>query len=297
VGVKRRLTFYGWADTSEAHPFDRLRAAREVGDLDPDEVVLEQTDGGLTAVDLVEVGDADTPTRLLLHALHGPDSRPSDWGPGEGTRIIEIGEGRYTAFTSHVEIWPDKVAAIDLHANAPGLGRLSQYFWKRATERVAFRPLYRQDASERLRDLDGVRGFDFSIHEPHKVQQARRHGMLGSLLPNRDFPSIYVSAGMSRKQPKDAYVDDEVAQELFEIADSAEDLFDRIETGKKKSVRVNLLSERLKVEAELNNDRNNPSLPVQGDAFDALDGARAELQRDGELQAAVEARLALDAGD
>lgn len=308
MAVKRRLTFYAWADTSEAHPFDRLRAAAEVGSLKRNEVVLDQGDDALTAVDIVDSGGADQATKLLLHALHGPGSRPSEWGPGEGTRTIQIGADRYTAFTSHVTIWKDKVAAIDMHANAPGLGRLSTYFWKQAHERVAFRPLYRQDASERLRDLDGVRGFDFAIHDSHKIDQARRHGMLGSILPKRRFPSIQVSGGVSKKQPRDEYIDDAVAEELFKIADSAEELFDRMQirglsktektpTGKKKSIYVNLLSERLKVERELESDRENPSLPIQEQAFDALDAARRSLQRGGELESALEARLALDAED
>jgi hypothetical protein len=305
VAVNRRLAFYAWADTSEKHPFQRVSAAEAVGQLDPDDVVLDQGDEALTAVEIVAVGDENEPTKLLLHALHGPGSRPSEWGPGEGTRTIQIGEGRYTAFSSHVTIWKDKVAALDMHANSPGLGRLSTYFWKQATERVAFRPLYDQGTAERLKDLDGIRGVDFAIHEPHKIAEARKRGMLRSVLPQRKFPSIHVSAGMSRKQPHDAYIEDELAQELFEIADSAEEFFDRItirglsktektKTGKKASVDINLLSERLQLERAIDSDSENPSLPDLAKAFAALMAARQHFDQTGELQAAVEARLALD---
>lgn len=112
---------------------------------------------------------------------------------------------------------------------------------------------------------------------------------------------------MSRRQPHDAYVDDELAAEIFEIADSAEQFFDRItirglsktektKTGKKKSVEINLLSERLQVERTLESDPENPSLPGLDVVFDALAAARQSLQG-GALEAAVEARLALDTSD
>ncbi len=306
MAVKRRLTFYAWADTSENHPFDRVKGASGVHALDPDEIVLDQGEDTLTAVEIRSPGDGTRPTQLLLHALHGPGSRPSQYGPGEGTQPIQIGEGRYTAFTSHVAIWDDKVAAIDMHANAPGLGRLSTYFWNQVQERVAFRPLFNQDMAERLKDLEGIRGVNFSIHEPHKIVQARKLGMLGSVLPKRNFPSIHVSAGMSRRDPHDAYVDDEIAAELFEIADAAEQFFDSMRIrgrsktektakGRPKTVEINLLSQRLHIERELDSDAENPSLPQQAEAFGALDAARTVLAGDGRLQAAVEARLGFDA--
>jgi hypothetical protein len=306
VAVNRRLVFYAWAHTNENHPFDRVSGASSLAGLDSDEIVLDQGEETLTAGEVVAVRDGAEATRLLLHALHGPGSRPSQYGPGEGTQPIQIGEGRYTAFTSHVVIWDDKVAAIDMHANSPGLGRLSTYFWKRATERVAFRPLFNQDMAERLKDLEGIRGVDFSIHEPHKIAETRKLGMLGSVLPKRNFPSIHVSAGMSRKDPHDAYLDEEIAHEILEIADEAERFFDRITirgrsktektpAGRPKTIEINLLSERLQIERELDSDSTNPSLPDQQEVFAALDAARHSLASDGRLQAAVEARLAYDA--
>src|SRR5262245_10739302 len=112
MAIDRRLVFYAWADTNERHPFDRLTGAATLGALPRDEMVLDGGQDTLTAVEVVAAGDNDAPTRLLLHALHGPGSRPSEWGPGEGTQTIDIGEGRYTAFTSHVSVWRDKVAAL-----------------------------------------------------------------------------------------------------------------------------------------------------------------------------------------
>jgi len=303
--VDRRLTFYAWADANEKHPFDRLQAAATVAGLGKTGIVLEHGDDELTAIEVVSRGKGDAPTKLLVHALHGPGNRPSEYGPGEGTRTIQIGKGRYTAFTGHMVIWPDKIAAIDLYANCPGLGRVAVYFRKQANQRVIFRPLYYQGAADRLKDLDGIRGVDFAIHDPHKIAQARKRGMLRSILPSRKFPSIRVSAGMSRKQPKDSYIEPEVEDELMELADSAEHFFDRLivrglsktkktKTGKKKSIRVNLLSERLHIERSLADDEANPTLPKQDAVFDAIVKARKKLEKSDELEDAVEARLSLD---
>jgi hypothetical protein len=73
--------------------------------------------------------------------------------------------------------------------------------------------------------------------------------------PTGEVPWIHVSAGMRRKQPHDAYIDDELADELFAIEDCAEQFFDHVtirglsktektETAKKASAEINLLSER-----------------------------------------------------
>jgi hypothetical protein len=305
MSINRRLTFYAWADTNVKQPFDRLAAAAALAGLGNGEVVLDHGDDELTAVEVIAVGRRNSPTRLLLHALHGPGSRPSEYGPGVGTRTIQIGKGRYTAFTGHVSIWQDKIAAIDMHANCPGFGRLSAYFRRRADQKVVFRPLFAQETAARLKDLEGIRGVDFAIHEPQKVAQAGKRGMLRSLLPSRKFPSIQVAAGMSRREPRDAYFEPDVEEELFGLADSAEQFFDRLvirglsktektPTGQKKSVEVNLLSERLHVVASLEDDPENVSLPVRDLVFDEIDRARRQLDRGGKLAAAAEARLALD---
>lgn len=305
MSVDRRLTFYAWADTNQRHPFDRLKGATTLRGLGNGQIVLDHGDDELTAVEIISVGTKTAPTRLLLHALHGPGSRPSEYGPGVGTRTIQIGKGRYTAFTGHVLIWGDKVAATDLHANSPGFGRLAVYFRRQAEERVVFRPLYNQATVDRLKDLEGIRGVDFAIHESHKVVQAQKRGMLGSLIPPRRFPSISVAVGMSRREPKDSYIEPEVEEELLGLADHAEQFFDRLvvrglsktqktATDRKKSIKVNLLSERLHVERSLESDQVNPSLPDQDQVFGALASARTKLDKSGALEDAVEARLSLD---
>jgi hypothetical protein len=309
MAFNRRLVFNAWANSNDNHPFQRTAGAEALAALPVDETVLDHGDDFLTAVEIIAIGTEREPTQLLLHALHGPGSRPSRWGPGEGARSISIGENQYTAFSSHVALWADNIAALDAHANAPGLGRLSRYFFSLARERVVFRPLFEQDAARRLEDLDGIRGVDFAIHDAYKVERARANGMISELMPRKEFPSIQVSAGMSQKNAHDDYIDDAVADELFELADNAEQFFDRIKvrglsktlrtkTGQKQSIVVNLLTERLQVTKALDADVDNPSMPGRDGVFRALTAARRELEDDGnKLASAAEARIALDAAE
>lgn len=303
MAFNRRLVFYCWADSNPKKPFDRVGGTNILKELSPGELVLEHGDEYLTAVEIVAAGSDSSPSRLLLHALHGPESRPSQWGPGEGSRSIEIGENRYTAFTSHVSIWGDQIAAFDAHANAPGLGRLSAFYLRRADQRVAFHPLYEPDATDRLNDLESIRGVEFSIHDSVKVEKAKAHGMISELLPSRDFPSIQVSAGMGQASQHDDHIDDDIAGELFEIADVAEQFFDRIKirglsktrktkTGQSATVEINLLTERLQVEHSLKSDPENPSMPEQDDVFEAPRAARTSLEGGDKLARAAEGRLA-----
>ena len=76
VAVNRRLTFYAWADTNENHPFDRVGGASTLAGLDADEIVLDQGEEGLTAVEIVAVGDGVVPTQLLLQAVRRDGGHP-----------------------------------------------------------------------------------------------------------------------------------------------------------------------------------------------------------------------------
>ena len=184
-------------------------------------------------------------------------------GPGHGTRTVQIGKDRYTAFITHVLIWPDKVAAFDAHRNAPGLGRLSDYIRRKTGERVIFRALYEQGLQEQLKDIDGYRSFEFGIYDPHKRAALGDGKMLQSLLPKRyeKVPSLSVKMGMSKRGPRDAYLDDEIVDEFLAVADSAEDFLDALKlrgrgktiktpSGKPAIVEIDLLHRRLTSNAQ-----------------------------------------------
>ncbi len=303
--IKRRLVFSAWADAVEKQPFDRLAAAKAIAALPPEDVVLEHGEA-LTAVEVIQQGTDEKPTRFRLLALHDAKSAPSAWRVGEGASLIDLADGRYSAFMTHVSLWPNMIAAHDAHANAPGLGRLGAYLHHLASQKVMFRALYEQGLADQLADLKGIRGLEIGIHSPHKRQQVD-DGMIGSLLPRlgKKVPSMRISFGMGLKGPRDAYIDPEIADVVYEISDKAEQLFDSFKVkgksktaktakGAPKTVTVNMLSQRLCVEVELPRSAANPSVPEQRDLFKAITRGKRELDESGALAAAVEARLVLD---
>jgi hypothetical protein len=303
--IKRRLVFSAWANAIEKQPFDRLAAAEAIAALSPEDVVLEHGEA-LTAVELIQRGSDEKPTRLRVLALHDAKSAPSSWRAGEGASVINLANGRYSAFMTHVSLWPNKIAAHDAHANAPGLGRLGVYLHHLAGQKVLFRALYEQGLADQLADLKGIRGLEIGIHSPHKAQSTN-DGMVGSLLPRlaKKVPSMRISFGMGLKGPRNAYIDPEIAELVYEVSDKAEQLFDSFKVkgqsktiktpkGAAKTITVNMLSQRLCVEVDLPRSTDNPSVPEQADLFKAITRGKRELDENGALAAAVEARLVLD---
>lgn len=306
--VKRKLTFVAWADALQKQPFDLSEASTGLSKISADEQVLEHGQGQLTAVDHIKPpANATDATEIQLLALHDAENAPSEWGPGQGARRIVIGDGRYTAFFTHVLIWPDNVAAFDSHANAPGLGRLAEYIKDRTGERIMFRALYEQGLKEQLEDIDGLRSFEYGIYDPHKRAQTGASGMIGSLLPKmaQKVPSIRVKMGMGRRGRRDAYLPAELADDVLAITDSAEQFFDamifrgpsktkKTPKGRPQQVEVNLLSKRLRVDAEIARDADGGNLPDRAAVFAELRKARRALDKAGKIDAAQEARIVLD---
>lgn len=307
--VKRKLTFVAWADANEKRPFDLDAAASKLAELSPSQIVLAHDQELLTAVDHVRPGTDTRATELQLLALHDAENAPSEWGPGAGARRITIGKGRYTAFFTHVLIWPDKVAAFDGHANAPGLGRLADYIRLRTGQRVLFRALYEQGIKERLEDIAHFRSFEYGIHDPKKkTALAGDSGLVGGL-PKvwQKVPSVNVKVGMSRRSRRDAYLPDEVAEEVVAMSEVAEQFFDRMvikgpsktrtkPNGRPEQVRIDLLSERLRREREIERSADG-NLPDHAATFRALRELRKELDAEGRINAAQEARIFLDRAD
>jgi hypothetical protein len=304
--IKRRLVFSAWADGLQKRPFDRFAAADAIATLDPKDVVLEHGDA-LTAVELIRKGDEQKSTRFRLLALHDARSAPSSWGVGQGASLINLADGQYSAFITHVAVFPNKIAVHDGHANAPGLGRLGGYLHHKANQKVVFRALYEQGLADQLQDLDGIRGLEVGIHSPHK-SQVTDTGLVGGLISklSSKVPALHVKMGMGRRGPRDAYVDPEIADLVYEISDKAEQLFDsfvvkgksktiKTPAGNPKTVSINMLSQRLSLDTELTRDARNPSTPDEKALFKAITRARKELQDSGALAAAVEARMLLDA--
>lgn len=306
--ISRRLTFVAWAGASDNHPVDLSAIESSLDSIDPNEQILAHGDA-LTAVDRFKVAPGrGEPCRFQLLALHDHDTAPSEWGPGAGATPISLREGSYTAFITHVMIWPDLVAAFDRHPNAPGLSRLATYIKELTGERIVFRALYEPGMKERLEDLRGSRTIEYAIHDPHRKASLAGHGgMFNNLLPAwfQQVPSLRVRVAMGRKGRRDAYLPDDLHDDVIAMADHAEEFFDSLvisghsETeqtpaGNPKTVKVNLLSERLHVAVDLARHSELRSLPGRKAVYDALRDARRDLDRNGKLEEAVEARIAID---
>lgn len=309
--VKRRLTFVAWTDASKKAPFDPIAAATTLAGIDSDELVLEHGDA-LTAVHVVDKGGDGKPTRLVLLALHSYDDRPLSYEPGQLAKAITIGKDQYTAWASHVSIWKDRIAAFDMYAAGPGLSRLSSYLRDQADAKVRFLPLYEQDLAQHLDNLEGLRAVEFSVHSPTRLARVGTgHGMFSDLVDNvrtRKVPSLRVSIGMGKKGPRDHYLHSEVTEDVLKLAEKAEEFFDALvisgksktektPSGKPKTVRFNLLSQRLHVARDLPRASDGGNVPDRTSCFKAINAARNQLDSTGALKSAVDARIRHDTGD
>lgn len=298
--IRRKLTFSAWQPALANRDFDRVAAATALEALPQADAILRH-DGAMTSVVIREVGSGTKPTVFQVLALHDEADRPNTWEFGQPAKTITLPSGTYTAFITHVVLWPGHVAGHDMWANAPGLGRLSLFISQRTDERVMFRPLFDPSLRERLDDLRGWRGVDIAIHDPEKRQAAKRLGLLGGLLSTK-VPTFHITMGMGRKGPRDAYLDPEVADQLLGEIDHAEELFDgliirghskteKTKAGNPKLIEINLLTERLHEVANLTADTSATNLPDAAETVEELTRVRRKMDNDGRLGKALEARM------
>jgi hypothetical protein len=277
--VVRQLVFYKWDSVNTKSAFEPHRALAELRDKimgDPAFAILSNDDV-TTAVKVISPGSERDPAKLQLLALRSEENRPSQWKPGEELAALSMPTDWYPSDVTHVMIWPNGIAAQDLHANAPRLGRLSFYLRHQVHAYVTFEPLYQPDMLARLHQLRGhLRGVEISLTHPEYVPDDR--GAFGTLLPavfGQKVPSVAVRLGMGRRGPRDRFLDGAMEEAVFQIAEDAHDRVDRlIVHGKNpttnKTERVNLLSERLQDSLELPDRADAPGLPVADAVFAAL---------------------------
>jgi hypothetical protein len=298
--VRRRLTLSAWQPANERIGFDRIAAAKAVKALPASDAVLDNEDG-LTSVEVLKVGRDDKPTVFLVNALHDEANRPNEWAPGQPAKTIRLPRGAYTAFASHVLLWPNYVVGHDMWGNAPGLGRLARFLAHNADERVLFRPLYDPSLGDKLDDLKGWRGIDISIHDPKKRQKAKIKGLFGGVVTD-EVPTINVTLGMGRSGPRDAYLPSDVADGILEVVDRAEEFFDgltirghskteKTKAGNPKLIEINLLTHRLHEEDTVDADGDASNMPDTRAVIRALEKVRKKMTRDGRLREALEARI------
>lgn len=297
--VARQLVFYKWSDVNAKSAFQHHRALTELRDKiagDAQFAVL-QNDEVTTAVDVVSPGTDTQPARLQLLALRDEDNRPSQWKPGEPLTALSMPADSYPSDVSHVMIWPDHIAAQDLHHNAPRLGRLSFYLRHQVHANVAFEPLYQPDMIVRLQQLRGrLRGVEISLTRPEYVEPNK--GAFSTLLPavwGPRVPSLALHLGMGRRGPRDSFLDGATEEDIFRIAEDAHDTVDRLVViGKNpttnKTERVNLLSERLQEKVEIPARTDAPGLPLADLVYQALEAAYRSFRDEGLFERAIQAQ-------
>jgi hypothetical protein len=297
--VARQLVFYRWLSINAKPPFEYHHALAELNDKvvgDPNFAVMKH-DEVTTAVTVVSPGSERQPAKLQLLALRNEDNRPSQWKPGAELEPLSMPKDWYPSDVTHVMIWPDGIAAQDLHANAPRLGRLSFYLRQQVQANVSFEPLYQPDMFTRLQQLRGkLRGVEISMTRPEYIESNR--GAFGTLMPSAfgsRVPSVAVRLGMGRRGPRDRFLDDAMEEAVFAIAEDAHDQVDRLVVfGKNpatnKTERVNLLSERLHERVEVPARADAPALPVAELVFDGLTAAYRSFSDQGLFESAIQAQ-------
>lgn len=297
--VVRQLVFYRWSSVDAKPAFEHHQALAELSDKiagDPQFAVV-QNDEVTTALEVVSPGTAVLPAKLQLLALRDEDNRPSQWKPGEPLSALDLPADYYPSDVSHVMLWPDGIAAQDLHANAPRLGRLSFYLRQQVHAYVTFEALYHPDMLVRLQQLRGhVRGVEISLTRPEYVDPSQ--GAFSTLVPaiwGPRAPSLSVHIGMGRRGPRNRFIDEAAEEDIFRIAEDAHDTVDRLVViGKNpttnKTERVNLLSERLQEKIEIPTRADVPGLPVAELVFRQLESAYRSFRQQGLFERAIQAQ-------
>lgn len=294
--LKRRLIFHRWGSVNGRADFNPRDVALNLSSAiagDGDFAILNDGDA-VTAVEVVEAGSGDSPTNLRLFALRAANDRPFKWDSAGSVSPISLRDHEYPADVSHVSLWPNGICAHDYAKNVPRVSRLSLFLRRKLNAHVKFDALFREDMLEKLSAMQGqMRSVEVAMTQR---QPDGAGGVFGTLIPEnfgRRAPSIRFTLGMGRYGPRDQYLDGETEEQVFALAEQADDFVTNMiirgrnhATGRVET--VNLLHERLQVEAEFRNSPAVPSMPNPDEVFLALDRTYKEFQRDGKLASAVQ---------
>ena len=293
--LRRKLMFSRWQSMENRPPFvphETVAMLERLIATDPQAAVFEDT-----ALLVVAPGTPTTPSKLQLLALRDPDNRPLQFGAGEPLGPIDMLAHRFPADLTHVMIWPGGFVSHDHHGHAPRLSRLSRFLRERPGHYVSFEQLYQPDIRDRLDDIRGrLRSVDIALTRPERVDQAA--GMFQTLLPGiygHRVPSVSVHLGVGRFSPRDRYLDAATEAQVLEAVEDAHEQLDQLKlTGKSrrtgKSMRVDLVNERLFEEQQLPTAPQAGSMPDSDAVFEALGQLYATWSADGTLDDAVQAQ-------
>jgi hypothetical protein len=297
------LVFYRWQSEStraefRPHEVATRLAAETVSD--PEFAVLKGQEV-TTAINIIDVGSADRPTKLQLLALRTEDQHPSQWQPGGKLNLLPVLKGHYPADVSHLTLWPDGIAGQDLHKNAPRPGRLSFFLRTKIREYVSFDPLYNPNMFEKLlRMRGGPRSIEIGMTKPEYA--SRDPGILETFMPKAfgpKAPSLRVKVGIGKYGPRDRYLDERLEEAAFAAAENAHEIVDALiisgyDPAIGKVDTINLLKQRLKEDVDLPRSAEVPSLPDPDFTFHAMDDAHRRLVDSGLVQQALRAQVVRD---
>ncbi|WP_189845958.1 hypothetical protein [Streptomyces rubiginosohelvolus] len=301
--LKRKIVFYRWLASDPQRSFDLHRV---VGDLaahitaDPTFAITRSNEVA-TAVEVVDVGDENNPTNVILYALRSPENRPLQWEPGQPISAIRLEDGQYPADVTHLSIFPNGYATQDAHGYAPRPGRFSFFLRKKMREKISFEPLFTPDMIERMRHLKGrLRGANIAFTQAEYTSgNPGGGGSLSVLWPQalrQKVPVVRVDLSMGKFGPRDRYLDNAVDDAVFELAENSNDQIEKLivrgsnpQTGAIEE--INLLKNRLQMEKEFAPSQGVPSLPERSEVFFAMDQAYKEFYRNGVLDQAGHAQI------
>ncbi|WP_328754587.1 hypothetical protein OHA28_19315 [Streptomyces sp. NBC_00269] len=294
--LQRRLIFHRWGSVAGKPDFDPRAVSSALisaSSADSDFAIFDDGDS-VTAVQVASVGVGSEPTNLRLFALRGADNRPFKWDTTGSVSPISLSAHEYPADVSHVSLWPDGVCAQDYAKDVPRLSRLSLYLRRKMSSHVKFDALYHEDMVEKLKAMEGqMRSVEVAMARRHPETNGQ---VFGTLVPEnfgRKAPSIRFTLGMGRYGPRDRYLDGETEEQVFALAEQADDFVTNMiirgrnsATGRVET--INLLQERLQVEQRFSRSSTVPSMPNPDDVFQALDQAYKDFEQNGKIASAVQ---------
>ena len=298
--VDRGVVFYRWQSVNGQAPFAPSDVARQLADdilRDPAKALVTGRDT-TTAVSVIDPGGPDRPTRLQVLAVRTEENQPVEWSPGRTVRSLIMSDGHFAADVTHLSIWPDGFAAQDWHAHAPRLGRLAHFLRSQARGHVTFNTLFRPDMMATLQHLRGrLRRVEIAMTSPEYVD-VDRSGVIGTLLPavyGHQAPSLSVSFGMGRYGPRDRYIDSQTEEAVFNVAENAQDMVDRLviagyDPQVRRVIQVNLLNQRIARDVSVPPNPEAVTLPDEASIFEEIANARRDLDDEGLLAGALEAQ-------
>lgn len=298
--LKRNLVFYRWTSVAGRNEFEPSEVAERLAQqiiANRDHQMVKK-DGVITAVEVVDSGGGREPVKFRVLALRGVEDRPFKWDPTASIGPLSLLANEYPADATHVAIWPDGYCAHDMGKHSPRLSRLSFFLRQRMLSYVHFSPLYNEDVFRRLEEMKGqLRSFDLAMTKPEYATRDR--GTFGKLWPavvGEELPSVRVSMGMGRYGSKHRYIDQDLEDELLDLAANASDLLTgMVVRGRNKRTdrveQVNLLTERLSTQVELPHRTDIPSVPRVESVFHELDQAYKDFKQRNAFEATSAAEL------